>query len=112
MKNISVLFFCAFISYSFSGKRNVALVHQQTGVYVSLSAVSYSDRIKRRGRCTKGPCNGPRPRLRRPCCAGYICECENRKCYCSSQNRIHVATNGIVQTVIAFLIFIVNLPSY
>ncbi|XP_052831635.1 uncharacterized protein LOC128250514 [Octopus bimaculoides] len=114
MKGISVLLFCVFISYTFSDKQYVAPFHQRIGDYVSLSNVTDSDKIKRAAiTCSRDACSlhtvPPMP----PCCAGLTCICIfSFICQCSSQTMIHVTNTGILQTVIVFLSFVVNLPSY
>ncbi|XP_052831634.1 uncharacterized protein LOC128250513 [Octopus bimaculoides] len=116
MKGISVLLFSVFISYTLSVKQDVAPFHQRIGDYVSLSNMTHSNKFKRNKpnpKCNELFCDGSgRPTSFR-CCPGLKCVCRILlKCRCSSKDTIHMAHNGIHQTVIAFLIFIVNLPSY
>ncbi|XP_052831637.1 uncharacterized protein LOC128250516 isoform X1 [Octopus bimaculoides] len=110
MKGISVLLFCVFISYTLSDKQNVAPFHQQTG-----ASVGFHDMIKRdkpkESACSKDECYQSMPS--KYCCEGLTCSCsrEEKKCTCNSQDIIHGTHNSILQSVIAVLIFFVNLPT-
>ncbi|XP_052831775.1 uncharacterized protein LOC128250541 isoform X2 [Octopus bimaculoides] len=96
MKGISVLLFCAFISYSFSDEQNVTSVHRQTTANVSLNNMTHSDRIKRDGAtCSLRPCaHAPIEN----CCKGHNCICYvvpgGTRCVCVAPE----VDNAILQT--------------
>ncbi|XP_052831777.1 uncharacterized protein LOC128250541 isoform X3 [Octopus bimaculoides] len=108
MKGISVLLFCAFISYSFSDEQNVTSVHRQTTANVSLNNMTHSGKCKRT-LCSMYECN--RYLTDKNCCPGVNCHCNlpQRICMCSSQNIIYGTHNSILQSIIALPIFLVNL---
>ncbi|XP_052831640.1 uncharacterized protein LOC128250517 [Octopus bimaculoides] len=111
MKGISVLLFCVFVSYT-SGKQDVATIDLRRRHHAHRRNTSNEDTTPYVP-CSTGVCYSYNYVNRPFCCSGYSCECNFIfRCSCNSKNMIHEANNGLCQTVIAFLIFLVNLPSY